>query len=397
MRHCDVENSDVEPLLSTAEVDAVRGILDASGRRGEEITRVSVVWGERRHLLRVTTSTGTVIVKRPKFFDDETRDVATFHDEVAVVSFLDAMPTPVAPRMMGFDAATDILVMEDLPPGLALSDLFLLGSAAEATAGVQAVVRALASVHAWSFSREADFVKRYSLSPMEDRSWTPWNVRALSAREEFVACLTTWGVDVGGLNDEIDRALEILSSPHHRGVIHGDLCPDNVRVANGAARIFDFEAALYGHWALDVAYFLSPFPSCWCFAELPTSVSAAALVTYEEEMLRWGITLDDSWNESLAAALLCFVLVRVATSSAIEGPDDEWGTTSLRTRIVTWLRCFERFAPCEETFPAAIRVARELLASPRLTSWDVSAPAYPAFAAGDVDVVKVPEFFEPGL
>ena len=55
-----------------------------------------------------------------------------------------------------------------------------------------------------------------------------------------------------------------------QALVHGDACPDNVhRLADGVCRIFDFETSGWGAVALDAAYLLAPFPSCWCFASLP--------------------------------------------------------------------------------------------------------------------------------
>jgi len=45
-----------------------------------------------------------------------------FGDELAALDYLNAMPVPVAPRLLGADALAGLLLMEDLGDGATLAD-----------------------------------------------------------------------------------------------------------------------------------------------------------------------------------------------------------------------------------------------------------------------------------
>ena len=76
-----------------------------------------------------------------------------FETELAALELLSGMPVPVAPRLLGADAAAGILLMEDLGQGASLADSLLTGERERAEADLIAYARALGSMHAWTMQR----------------------------------------------------------------------------------------------------------------------------------------------------------------------------------------------------------------------------------------------------
>jgi hypothetical protein len=179
------------------------------------------------------------------------------------------------------------------------------------------------------------------------------------------------------VDTEIDAIVRVLEGERHRSFVHGDLCPDNVR-------IFDFETSSTGSPALDAAYLLAPFPSCWCFADLPESISAAAMNAY---VAAGGTATTDE----LAAALGGWVVARGGLIEEALKHDEEWGTTTIRPRLVAWT---QRFA-ATDAFPGLRAVAERLHDRFRALWPDAIVPAYPALAEPDSrSLAQVPGWWE---
>ena len=134
--------------LSPAEAQVVSVLLADAWGPGSEIRGAEKV-SDRRHVIRVHVATGrSVIVKRrPK------QDAEGFGVELAALEYLNAMAVPVAPRLVGADAAAGLLLMEDLGPGASLADALLTGDRERAQADLVAYARAMGSMHAWSMGR----------------------------------------------------------------------------------------------------------------------------------------------------------------------------------------------------------------------------------------------------
>ena len=71
-----------------------------------------------------------------------------FGVELAALGYLNGMPEPVVPRLLGADAG--ILLMEDLGPGPSLAGLLLAGDRSRVRADLASYAEALGSMHAWS-------------------------------------------------------------------------------------------------------------------------------------------------------------------------------------------------------------------------------------------------------
>ena len=133
-----------------------------------------------------------------------------------------------------------------------------------------------------------------------------------------------------------------MNGTGYLGLVHGDACPDNMRFRADGCRIFDFETSGWGPVVLDAAYLLAPFPSCWCFARLPAQVAAPALDAYRAVVQAAGFELGPDWDAAMAAAVAVWIVARGPLINRVLGSDEdhEWGTTTMRPRLLTWLGSF---------------------------------------------------------
>jgi Ser/Thr protein kinase RdoA (MazF antagonist) len=243
--------------------------------------------------------------------DPKTRP-RSFGVELAALEYLNAMPVPVAPRLVAADAEAGILLMEDLAPGASLADALLGGDRERAQASLVAYAEALGAMHAWSMGRPgelADLRARYAPGAPLGPSWLEALARG---RASFAGAMGSLGLATDGTDAEIGEIPYLLNGAGYLGLVHGDACPDNVRFRGDSGRVFDFETSGWGPIVLDAAYLLAPFPSCWCFGSLPAPAAGPALRAYRDEMSGAGVSLDDSWEVALTAALAGWVVARGA-------------------------------------------------------------------------------------
>ena len=382
-------------------------VLDRSGRRMAEdllanawgapvrVDRVERIWG-RHHVLRLTATDGrSAVVKRLREQGPELERRRALVIEFASLRFLSAMPEAVAPQLLGGDPEAGLLVLEDLPAGRSLADSLLLGDRPRASADLIAYARGLAKIHAWSIGRTDDLVavrQRYAPSPMEDSWWLQAFRRGTGA---LCALGAEVGVDAGRVQAEVDQALSHLGGATFRGFVHGDPCPDNVRLVAGDCRIFDFEASSIGSVALDAAFLAAPFPSCWCFGRLPPDLAAAALDAYWETMGARGLRRNAEWDVAIASALACFVGARADALERFLGW--EWGTTGGAARILSWTVAAIAAAEAVEVFPALRAIFSGLRDRARPMAQEESVPAYPALAPAGAVRAKIPDWWQPNL
>jgi hypothetical protein len=75
--------------------------------------------------------------------------------------------------------------------------------------------------------------------------------------------------------------------------------------------------------------------------------------------------------------------------------DDEWGTTTMRLRLLTWLRNFTSAAGRSGVLPG-LRVLADALHEPLSTRWPEAVTAdYPALARPGSAQIQVPDFWQP--
>ena len=374
---------DPSRALSTDEIRGVERMLADAWGEPVELAGAEVLW-ERWHVVRLTTADGrTAILKRPRAAGD-----AVWHSEMtglvhewASLELLDHMPLAVAPRLLASDIELSLLLLEELPAGPSLADELDGDDPAAAEAALVAYAVALAEVHAWSRGRRALFEERLRergaiLETPPVASPSVWAQRVAKADDSFGSAAE---------RAEIVRLLAGPPPPDDDGrttFVHSDPCPDNVLIAGGRCRILDFERSGWGSPALDAAYLVAPFPSCWYFGTLPDPVAAAARGAYRATAEAAGMVFDDAWEAELAATLAAFLIVRVPMFAT---PDEEWGTTSYGPRFVAWAEAFLA-APGAAAFPRLVADATalrdRLVASDAVTD-PVGYPALPLRGSGD--------------
>ena len=318
-------------MLSAAETRAAEAILTDYWGTSVTVRTAEKIW-DRRHIVRlhIADDDRSVVLKRQRHenFGDRERG---FDAELAALEFLNAMETAVAPRLFGADSSAGILLMEDLGPGSSLADSLLGSDRAVAQADLVSYARAMAAMHAWSVSRPGEYAEiRARHAPSAGSSVDPdWIAATAKGKERFLALLAQLGLPTAGVSEEIASLGALMGGSGYVGFVHSDLCPDNTHIAGGNCRLIDFETSGWGPIALDVAYLLAPFPSCWCFATLPSQAAAPALLAYRDQVANAGIDLGADWETALAAALAASVVARGAGIARALDRDGDWGTTTM--------------------------------------------------------------------
>ncbi len=366
------------PALSAAETRAAEALLARVWGPGTSVRAAEPIW-DRAHVVRLQLATGRSVVMKKRADED------TFGAELAALEYLNGMPEPVAPRLLGADTDAGIVLMEDLGPGPSLADSLLTGDRARVRADLVSYARALGSMHAWSMGR-----------PRDPRLGTPpWPGEVARGKEAFLGAAASLGLAAAAAGTEIDQLSLMLDDSEYHGLVHGDACPDNVRLLDGRCRIFDFEHSGWGAVALDASYLLAPFPSCWCFGRLPASVAAPAMAAYRGRLEAAGIDTGPSWDVAMTAALGAWIISWGDAIAKVLDEDREWGTTTMRPRLLTWLRSFISAAARSGALPGLRVLAGDL--HERLSArWPQAVTAdYPALARPGSARVQVPDFWQP--
>jgi hypothetical protein len=381
--------------LSAAETRAAGALLARALGEETPISAAEPIW-DRGHVVRLHLESGRSAVLKRRGGLDRRRRGRSFGAELAALEFLSAMPEPIAPRLLGADTRAGILVMEDLPPGPSLADSLLTGERERARADLVAYARALGSLHTWSMGRAAglaDLRARYAPAAPAG----PWLERAVKrGKQPFLAAAAALGLGTGGAAREIGELPALLSGTSPSGMVHGDACPDNVRLLGDGCRIFDFETSSWGPVVLDAAYLLAPFPSCWCFASLPADAAAPALEAYRGCLRAAGIDPGPDWDAAVAAALAWWLIARGEWLAGLPEEDPEWGTTTLRPRVLAWLRSFTGQAGKAGVLPR-LRALTAALDDQLSRRWPgLVIPDYPALAQPGSPLARVPGGWQPG-
>ncbi len=365
-----------------------RLLADAWGEPVGIVT--AAVVADRSHVVRVVAGDGrSAVVKRPR------RDTGGrwglepqgFATEWASLEFLSAMSDAVVPRLWGSDLDHQVVVMEDLAVERTLADSLLGPDVARARADVVAYAEALGAIHAWSIGRAAEHSAVRRAHGMDDGGGGWW-VRVIGRqRSGFLAAAADLGIglrpDRAGpaiaaqIDAEIDTVERLLDGGRRPGFVHGDPCPDNVVVVDGGCRLVDFERSSPGSVALDVAYLIAPFPSCWCFAQVPPDLASEALATHRRVLAGHGVTLDDDWDLEVAAALAGWVVARGADIARALDDDRPWGTATMRPRLLAWMGAFLASTSGADAFPRLHTLVGDLRDRLRAVWPDVAVPHYP--------------------
>jgi hypothetical protein len=373
-------------VLSAAETSVAESLLAEAWGKAVAVRSAETIWG-RSHIvrLRLADAGGSVVLKRRRSENFGGR-VRGFAAELATLEFLNAEETAVAPRLIG--ASADLLLMEDLGPGSSLAHALLARDCAEAD--LAAYARALATMHAWSMGRAASFSSVRARRAPSVPTGPEWPDRVAESKQPLLEVAVRLGLSVEGAAAEIDSLGGLMHGSGYTGLVHGDPCPDNTHIAGGRCRIFDFETAGWGPLALDASYLLAPFPSCWCFASLPALAAGPALQAYRDKMSNAGVELDDSWEVALTAVLAGWVVARGAGIGRALEKDRDWGTTTIRPRVLTWLGSFIDAAARVDELPRLRSLASALRTVLRDRWPSAVAPSYPALARPGEPLARVP-------
>ena len=366
------------PALSAAETRAAEALLARVWGPGTRVRAAESIW-DRPHVVRLHLAADRSVVMKKQ------GDQGTFGVELAALEYLNGMPEPVAPRLLGADAGAGILLMEDLGPGPSLADSLLTGDRSRVQADLVSYAGALGSMHAWSMLQPRD----------PCLGAPPWPGIVARGTDAFLDAALSLGLAAAGARAEIDQLSLMLDETGYHGLVHGDVCPDNVRFLGGPCRIFDFEHSGWGPVVLDASYLLAPFPSCWCFGRLPDSVAAPAVSAYRGRLQAAGIDLGPSWDVAMTAALGAWVVAWGSEIAKLLDADGEWGTTTMRPRLLTWLRSFTSAADRSGALPG-LRVLAGDLHEQLSARWPEAVIAdYPALARPGAARVQVPDFWRP--
>jgi Ser/Thr protein kinase RdoA (MazF antagonist) len=389
--------------LSPAEVQAAEALLSAAWGERAGVLAAEAIQG-RTDVFRLRLDGGrSAVLKRRGQGREEGQhggEAEGFGIELATLEYLNAMPVPVAPRLLGADTEAGILLMEDLGPGPSLADSLLTGGLDQAKADLIAYARALGRLHAWSRSRGDELAAlraRYAPGAALEPAWTGAIERG---REAFLGVAAELGVATDGVEDEISGLGALMSGPGlsgfgYLGLVHGDACPDNVRLVGGDCRIFDFETSGWGPVVLDIAYLLAPFPSCWCFGTVPSDMAVPALDAYRVEAGAVTNDLGPDWDAAMAAAVASWIIARGKAMATALDEDRQWGTTGMRPRLLAWLRTFTGAASQAGVLPRLRALARELDAALSSRWPEAQVPDFPALARPGALLVQVPGWWRP--
>jgi Ser/Thr protein kinase RdoA (MazF antagonist) len=370
------------PVLTAAETRAAEALLSDSCGETVAVRTAEKIW-DRHHIVRLRLADGRSVVLKRARAEDFGIGARSFSAELANLEFLNRMEAAVAPRLLGADASAGVLVMEDLGPGSSLADALLGTDRDRAQADLVSYARAVGTMHAWSAGRDDEYAEiRARHAGTAELSMGPhWLDAITRGKEPFLAVSAQLGLPTSGVGAEIDSLAALMAGAGYVGLVHSDLCPDNTHISDGSCRLIDFETSGWGPAALDVAYLLAPFPSCWCFARLPSAVAAPALRAYRDQVKSAGIDLGADWDTALAAALAGSVVARGrGIAGALDNDDERWGTTTMRPRLLTWLSSFTQAAAATGALPR-LRSVAEALQEELGRRWPrASIPDYPALA-----------------
>jgi Ser/Thr protein kinase RdoA (MazF antagonist) len=390
-----VAGSAPDAVLSADETRAAEALLARAWGEPVAVRAAEPIW-ERRHVVRLSLGNGRTAVLKRRRDRAGWRGAPAFAMELAVLDYLNAMPVPVAPRLLGADTAVGILVVEDLGEGPSLADSLLAGERARVQAELVAYAEALGSLHAWSMGRPGELAGLLARDAPGTPAETRWLDVIQRGAQPFLTAAQSLGLDVGGVAEEIGQLRAMLANPSYLGLVHGDACPDNLRFVDGACRIFDFETSGWGPVAFDAAYLLAPFPSCWCFASLPADVAGPAVAAHRARLTAAGISLGPGWEDLTTAVLGSQLVARGRMLAEALEEDEEWGTTTMRPRLLTWLRSFTG-RDGDAGLPRLRATASAML--DRLTDrWQgLRVPEYPALAQPGATLARVPDGWQPVL
>lgn len=243
-----------------------------------------------------SSGTESVVLKRACLSDDERLDpddsapdgrAGRLWNEWAGLEFLSRTGGRlVTPRFLGGDRREGFVLLEDLGTGPSLADLLLGSDHDRAVAALQGYASALATIHLETLGRADEYERlRRAHGPIERRAprvvGFAWDrlVAGLSSLDGGFMVPTGSAEAVRLVDSRVAEPGPFLAySPN-------DCCPDNNRVLDdGTVRLFDLEYGGYRHALLDVGYFHSTMPTCWCVRRLSDGLADQLVSQYRREV-----------------------------------------------------------------------------------------------------------------
>lgn len=296
--------------------------------------------------------------------------------ERKALTFLAEVGLAVAPRLLAFDEAAGVLVMEDLGAAPSVEQVLFGSDPGLATAALVGLAASVGRVHAATRTIE-DAVWNESSQFIQgiDERWP--RIAAEAPRLAFP--------DPGPAASDVARLAAAIRDPRWRTLTHGDLTPANALVGDDPVRLVDFEAAGPRHALLDGAMLRLSFPQYGRWAALPDVVVGAMDDAYRTELAK-GVPLaadDITYGQAMATGCAAWAVVRLLRLGKIATEDqDPEVKRRRRSQIVHTVESCVATASATGSYPALMAWFASVTAEMR-RRWPETTlePAgFPAFA-----------------
>jgi hypothetical protein len=290
-------------------------------------------------------------------------------------------PLGLGPNIYAGDADQGFCLEEDLGDGESIAVRLTGDDPAAAEAGLMAYARSLADMHRQTQGMAARWqalLAERGASSDDGGHFitTPWRFAAPAcvalADELGFAPPPRLEADLAAIRDAMDQPGAWLA------FTPTDCCPDNQYLRGERLVFFDCEGAQMRHALVDAAYFLAPFPTCWCCAALPGGLPERLIAAYRE-----GFAGGDDFDQQLTMALGAWFTTGLAARAYANWleADSPWGLSTRRQRVLEVIHSLLARPGLASLLPGLTDFAAEL--DQRLSArWPDVAPMqlYPAFA-----------------
>ncbi len=332
----------------------------------------------------------TVVVKHYLGASDPDRP-DPFHFEVASCQLFTALPADSrpSPALIAHDAASRLLIMEDLGRSSTLADNLFGSDPAAAQRCLLSWARALGRMQAATAGRENDFGAL--LRRLGERTWR--DPMAEEARVAFAGLPALLAQELGvtvapAATAEAHSTARLLGGTRYRAFSPSDTCPDNNLVTSRGVRFVDFEWGCFRDVALDAAYFQVPFPGCEASFALPAGMAEAMLEAWRNEIAAVWPDLDEPellrgrlFDAQLLWVWLCtwWLLPRVRVRDRPVGADATRSPRISTALAHYWRQLSEAAGAGNRPAIAELGEAVAAALAERFPDAPTALPVYPAF------------------
>lgn len=309
------------------------------------------------------------------------------------LSLMHAAPE-VSPRFLGGDLSVGAFFLEDIGDGPNLCDMLRSTDQRTAVSMFEDYMYALARMHALTRGRQDALRELWVRSVGRDPVAVVDDVTGMV--ERVGVAFASLGVHRSGeMDSQLRSVAQRLDDPGPLAVfIHGDPCPDNCQVdQRGRLRLFDFQAARFGHAFIDAVYPLVPFPTCWCCRSVPAKVTDALMAVYRAELSASvpAIAEDEPFEEAVGDGLAWWALSEAAYAPEVmdriersESDRTHMGfvIAEVRVRLTHQISTFIHWSESTGRLGA---LADALGVVVRAVGADTHLDGYPVFAGGNFD------------